>query len=164
MTGRRRLARFVLLLVAGWCVMTVTHECGHIACGWLGGGTLREADIAPWGLPHSHFEPDPHPLLTLWGGPVLGVLVPPAVAAVGRRRWLWFIAHFCVLANGSYLAVAWLTGERHLDTPRLLHAGAHPVTIVAYCLLTVGAGYVGFRRECARLLAPVPGASSKLPP
>lgn len=132
--------------------MTVVHESGHIVCGWAGGGTLREADIAPWGLPHSRFEPDPRPL-TLWGGPVLGVLVPVAVAALVRRGWTWFIAFFCLIANGSYLATAWVSGEPYLDTPRLLQQGANAATIAAYCTATIAVGYVGFRRQCVRVLA-----------
>ena len=135
----RRITRFVLLLVASWCVMTVVHESGHIVCGWACGGTLLEADVAPWHLPHSSFNPDPSPLVTVWGGPVLGALVPLAAAALVRRGWLWFIAYFCLLANGCYLATAWLSGERHLDTPRLFQHGAQPGTVVAYCLVTIGA-------------------------
>lgn len=150
----RRGVGFVLLLAASWCVMTFTHEAGHVVAGWAAGGTLVEADLAPWGLPHSSFDPDPHPLVTLWGGPILGVLVPLAVALVARRTWAWFVAYFCLLANGSYLAVAWLTGERYLDTARLLEHGAHPALVAAYCAATIGVGYVGFRRACVRVLSP----------
>lgn len=149
----KRGSHFLLLLAASWCVMTFIHESGHIVCGWASGGTLQQADVAPWHLPHSSFDPDPQPLVTLWGGPILGALVPLTVALLVRRGWMWFIAYFCLLANGSYLAVAWFTGERHLDTPKLLHHGAHPATIVAYCVLTIGAGYVGFRRQCVRVFS-----------
>jgi hypothetical protein len=155
---RRRYARFGLLLVASWCAMTFTHEAGHVVGGWASGGTLREAHLMPWELPYSSFDPDPSPLVTLWCGPVLGVLVPVAVAGVFRLPWGLFFVHFCVLANGCYLAIAWVTGDNLLDTPKLLARGAHPATVAAYCLLTVGVGYVGFRRECVRLLAP-PGGS-----
>lgn len=134
--------------------MTVVHESGHIVCGWAFGGTLVDADVAPWSLPHSTFNPDPRPLVTAWGGPLLGVLVPSAVAAVGRRDWLRFIASFCLLANGSYLAVAWVTGDNLLDTARLLRHGAHPAVIAGYCAVTIGVGYVWFRRQCVRALSP----------
>ena len=149
-----RFVRFVLLLTASWGVMTFTHEAGHIAGGWACGGTLREAHLLPWELPYSAFEPDPRPLITLWCGPVLGVLVPLALAAVVRRPWAWFVADFCVLANGTYLAVAWGTGDHLLDAPKLLARGAHPAALAAYCLLTLGFGYVGFRRQCVRALTP----------
>lgn len=147
-----RVLLLLLHLAASWCVMTYTHESGHIVCGWACGGTLRDADLLPWHLPHSSFDPGPRPLVTLWGGPVLGALVPPAAALVLRRDWMWFVAHFCLLANGAYLACAWVSGERYLDTARLLRHGAHPATIVAYCAVTIGVGYVGLRRQCVRVL------------
>ena len=156
---RRRYVRFGLLLVASWCVMTFTREAGHVVGGWASGGALREAHLLPWELPYSTFEPDPRPLVTLWCGPVLGALVSLALAAAVRRPWAWFIAQFCVLANGSYLAIAWVMGDNLLDTPKLLAHGAHPATITAYCLLAIGFGYVGFRRQCIRLLSPSSGGS-----
>lgn len=149
----KRILDFTALLVAAWCVMTVVHESGHVVCGWLGGGTLQEADLRPWSLPHSHFAPDPRPLLTVWGGPVIGVLLPLGVAVAVRQRWMWFIAHFCILANGLYLAVAWFTGEQHLDTARLLQHGAHPISIATFCVATIPFAYIGFWRECIRLLS-----------
>ena len=150
----QRVSCFILLLAASWCVMVFTHEAGHVVAGWACGGTLQHADLVPWHLPHSHFDPDPYPLVTLWGGPVLGVLVPLGIALAVRRDWMRFIASFCLLANGSYLAVAWWSGERFLDTAKLLAAGAHPAAIAAYCVLTIGAGYVGFRDACLRALSP----------
>lgn len=133
--------------------MTFTHESGHILGGWLCGGTLKDADLLPWHLPYSIFDPDPRPLITLWGGPILGVLIPLAAALTIRRGWMWFIAHFCILANGAYLATAWFSGDRYLDTPKLLDQGAHPATIMIYCILTIGFGYVGFRHDCIRILS-----------
>jgi hypothetical protein len=65
---------------------------------------------------------------------------------------MWFIANFCLLANGSYLAAAWVSGDRYLDTPKLLEHGAHPISIAIYCLLTIGFGYIGLRRQCLLVL------------
>jgi hypothetical protein len=130
--------------------MTFTHEMGHIIGGWCCGGTLKAFDLAPWHLPFSIFDPDHKPLVTLWCGPVLGVLVPVIIALFARREWMWFIANFCVLANGAYIATAWLSGERYLDTRRLLEEGAHPIAIGLYCIVTIGFGYIGFRRSVIR--------------
>lgn len=138
---------FALLLLVSWVTMVTTHEIGHLVGGWAGGGTLTDYDLAPWRLPYSLHSPDPKPLLTLWAGPVLGVLVPLALALAIRQRWSWFVADFCLLANGCYLALAWLSGDPHLDTPRLLNAGAHPVTVAIYCGLTIAIGYVRFRSD-----------------
>lgn len=149
----RRILHFLALLIASWCVMTFTHEMGHIVGGWCCGGTLKNADLLPWHLPYSIFDPDPLPLVTLWCGPILGVLVPLMIALTVRRDWMWFIANFCILANGAYLATAWLSGDRYLDTPKLLENGAHPITIALYCVLTIRFGYVGFQKSCIRVLA-----------
>jgi len=134
--------------------MTFTHEMGHIVGGWCCGGKLTTADLIPWHLPYSIFDPDPKPLVTRWCGPILGIAVPLGVAFLIKRNWMWFIAYFCVLANGAYIATAWFSADRYLDTPKLLEHGANPITIGIYCFLTIGFGYVGFRRSCIRLLFP----------
>ena len=131
--------------------MTFTHEAGHILGGWCCGGTLTDADLLPWHLPYSIFQPDPHPLFTLWAGPVLGVLVPLVVAFTFRYNAFWFVTYFCMIANGAYLATAWITADRYLDTTKLLEHGAHPATIVVYCMVTIGLGYLGFRRKCIQI-------------
>ena len=136
--------------------MTFTHEIGHILGGWCCGGTLTDADLLPWHLPYSFFSPDPRPLVTLWCGPILGVTAPVLIAVLARRDWMWLMAYFCVLANGVYIAAAWFMGDDQLDTLKLLHHGAHPITIVLYCALTISAGYIGFRRSCVRFFASTP--------
>lgn len=145
-----RFVNFGLLLVASWAVMTVSHEVGHIVGGWAGGGTLTDFDLAPWRLPYSVHSPDPNPRLTLWAGPLLGV----AAALAVRRRWSRFVADFCLIANGTYLALGWATGDPLLDTPKMLAAGTSPALIAAYCAITIGVGYARFRADCVAVLTP----------
>ena len=149
-----RWLRFVLLLTVSWVVMTFTHELGHVIGGWLGGANLTRLELRPWRLPYSLFQPDPCPLLTLWAGPIFGIGLPGLVAVLAQNHSTWFVASFCSLANGSYLAIAWISGEHHLDTPRLLQAGAWPASIAMYCAITIGWGYVAFRRACIDTLRP----------
>ena len=148
-----RVTRFLLLLVASWIVMTFTHEIGHIIGGTCCGGSLKSADLLPWHLPYSIFEPDPFPLVTLWAGLIIGVLAPVVLAIIVQRDWMWFIANFCLIANGAYIATAWFSGDRYLDTPKMLEHGASSITIALYCLLTIGFGYIGFRRSCISALS-----------
>ena len=82
-----RVLILVALLVPSWFVMTFTHETGHIVGGWLGGAKLTDCDLVPWRMPYSFHSPDPCPLLTLWAGPLLGVIVPMSLATLIRRRW-----------------------------------------------------------------------------
>ncbi len=141
-------------MVIAWCVMLVTHELGHLFGGWVTGATLIRCDLAPWRLPYSIHQPDPHPLITVWMGPIVGALVPPIVAGLTRNFWAWLVADFCILANGSYLAVAWFLDDRLLDTARLIDAGASPITIALFCLVTISFGYRRFRFDCMQLFAP----------
>lgn len=141
--------------------MVFTHELGHVLCGWLCGGNLINADLRPWRLPYSIFDPDPFPLVTLWGGPIIGIGIPILSAIAVRTSWARFIAFFCVLANGLYLAIAWVNGGSYLDTSKLLEHGAHPTAIVIYCLVTIGSGYVGFRRESIRVFSPRSASGQK---
>lgn len=149
-----RFVNFGLLLVASWVVMTMSHEVGHLVGGWAGGGTLTDFDLAPWRLPYSVHNPDPNPRLTLWAGPLLGVVVPIAAALALRRHWSNFVADFCLIANGTYLALGWATGDPLLDTPKMLAAGTSPALIAAYCTVMIAVGYARFRADCVSVLAP----------
>ncbi len=140
------------MLCIAWCVMTLTHELGHVVCGWATGGKLTAVDLRPWRLPYSLFQPDPMPLVTLWGGPILGVLFPALIASLIRNNDAWFVASFCCLANGAYVATAWFSGDKYLDTPKLIEHGAWPLSIATYCLITIAVGYTCFRRQCQRAL------------
>ena len=132
--------------------MTTTHEIGHLLGGWLSGATLTDVELAPWRLPYSLHQPDPHPLTTLWFGPLFGVAAPCVVGLLVRRSAIRFVADFCLLGNGLYLALAWISTDRFLDTQRLLEAGASRTTIVLFCLMTIGLGYVRFRQDCVNEL------------
>lgn len=150
----QRSIRLIFLLLVSWVVMVFTHEVGHIAGGLCSGGVLESADLLPWHLPYSVFSPDPYPRVTLWSGLLVGVVIPLGLAIAIRRDWMWFVASFCVLANGMYIATAWVSGDSALDTARLLAHGASPLTLGIYCMLTIGWGYVRFRRACIAVLAP----------
>lgn len=136
--------------------MTVSHETGHLIGGLVSGATLVDFDLAPWRLPYSLHAPDPHPLVTLWCGPLFGVAVPLCAAILLKRPWLTFVASFCLVANGAYLALAWVSGDPLLDTARLLRAGASPLSISAFCAVTIGFGYPRFRDACVQTLRPTP--------
>lgn len=155
MAAERKTASAVVnlvgLLIAGWCVMTVTHESGHILAGLLAGGKLAAYDLRPWSLPFSLFSSDPFPLVTLWAGPILGVVAPVTIAWLIRCHGTMFMAAFCAVANGAYLATGWLSGDPWLDTTKLLQHGAWPVSIAGYCVATIGWGYPILRREILNL-------------
>jgi hypothetical protein len=158
-----RTAYLVCLLGFSWSVMIVTHESGHILGGWLSGATLQAYDLRPWRLPYSLHNPDPHPLITLWSGPLFGVLAPIATALLFRRSEIWVIAYFCCIANGVYLAASWITSAPFLDTPMLLKNGASAFSIILYCLLTIPIGYAGLRHHAIVLLQRPRSLTNKQP-
>ncbi|MCC9602314.1 hypothetical protein LOC67_17300 [Stieleria sp. JC731] len=153
-TRRRRVIELAIVLPIAWSIMVVTHELGHILGGWLSGASLVRYDIVPWRLPYSLHQPDPVPLITLWMGPIFGVIGPVVLASLIRNRYAWLIADFCILANGTYLTLAWFAGDQLLDTARLINAGAHEISIAAFCAVTVTVGYLRFRKDCINLLRP----------
>src|SRR5262249_47830389 len=71
---------------------------------------------------------NPHPLVVVWAGPVLGVLLPLAlwgVAALLRLPGafvLRFFAGFCLIANGAYLGVG--SFDRIGDCGEMLRHGS----------------------------------------
>lgn len=149
-----QIIRFVILLVVSWVAMTFTHELGHLIGGWSCGATLQAANLWPWQLPYSLLDPDPLPLVTLWSGPLLGVFIPCVIATSVARPEAWFVANFCTLANGLYLATGWISGDRFLDTQSLFEHGASPWSICIFCCLSIGFGYVRFRRSCWDAICP----------
>ena len=154
--------RLALLLTFSWCTMLVCHELGHLIMGYVGGAKLVDFDIVPWHLPYSFHSPDPHPLITLWGGPVLGISIPFAAFFCWRNAILRFVADFCLLANGCYIAVATWTGDHLLDSQRLLDAGAPITSLILFSALTITVGYLRFRQDCAAALSRSP--RPKIPP
>lgn len=147
-----RTASLVALLILSWCVMLMTHEIGHILGGWLSGATLKDYDLRPWRLPYSIHDPDPRPLVTLWSGPLFGIFAPLLIAIVIRRPVVWLIAYFCMLANGVYIAAAWISGDRFLDSTMMLDNGTHPIWLALHCVVTVPLGYAGLRKACIEIL------------
>jgi hypothetical protein len=133
--------------------MTVTHELGHVTGGLIGGATLIELQLRPWHLPHSMFAGDKHPLATLWAGFALGCVVPLLVAAIVRHQACWFVAWFCVLANGAYLLFGYFSGDGELDSTKMIRAGAHPIALLGAAAVMLVVGYIKFRKSCVSLMS-----------
>ena len=133
--------------------MTLAHELGHVVTGVFGGGELVQLELRPWHLPHSHRISDPHPLITLWGGPILGCLAPLSFASLIRWPATWYVAWFCVVANASYLLLGCFSGATELDSNQMIAAGNAPLTIILTSAIALACGYAGFRKSCIDLLS-----------
>lgn len=144
---------FIVWLFWAWTVMALCHELGHVLVGVLEGAKLIVLEIRPWHLPHSIHAADRFPSLTLWGGPVLGSLVPLAVALVFRRPALWFVAWFCVVANSLYLLLGYFTGDPELDSTKMLRSGTPSFVLVGVASIGLLIGYLRFRVCCVDVLS-----------
>ncbi|MBL8814362.1 MAG: hypothetical protein JNM43_29610 [Planctomycetaceae bacterium] len=145
MQSVRQWAIALLIVGLAWSIMVMTHEAGHLVGGWCGGAVVKDYDLRPWRLPYSMFEPDPHPLLTLWAGPLLGVTVPIVLALMIQKRIVAMVASFCLVANGLYLAVGLLTDDRWIDSQRLLEHGSSTWLILIFSQACLVPGYPWLR-------------------
>jgi hypothetical protein len=103
-----------MLLAAGgsWLAMMTVHEFGHVAHAWLSGGHVERVVLNPAAFSRTDLAHNPHPLFVAWGGVVWGSAIPICVWLAAARAkvrcafLLRFLAGFCLIANGAYLATA----------------------------------------------------------
>jgi hypothetical protein len=73
-----------------WLGMQVVHEIGHVVAAWVSGEEVHRVVLHPLTISRTDTSHERHPLLVVWGGPLVGVLFPvAALAAMGfiRPRW-----------------------------------------------------------------------------
>ena len=78
----------VVLIVStlglSWLGMRVIHEDGHVLCAWVCGERVHCLVLHPLGISRTDATHDKHPLLVVWNGPLLGVLLPLAALVVTK--------------------------------------------------------------------------------
>lgn len=109
-----RLAQFTLIASTFgfcWLGMQAVHELGHVVAAWVAGATVHRVVLHPLVISRTDFSRDRHPLLVIWGGPVLCVVLPLFLLGVARLRrssllmLSQFFAGFCLVANGAYIGM-----------------------------------------------------------
>jgi hypothetical protein len=96
-------------VIGSWLGMQAVHEFGHVVGAWLTGGRVAQVVLHPLTISRTDLAENPHPLLVVWAGPLLGVLLPLGLwgLAAGLRMpgafVLRFFAGFCLVANGAYI-------------------------------------------------------------
>ncbi len=89
--------------------MQAVHEFGHVVAARLTGGTVVKVILHPLAISRTDVRPNPKPLIEVWGGPIVGSLLPIALwaaCAAARIRFAYlvrFFAGFCLIANGAYI-------------------------------------------------------------
>ena len=127
-----------------WLGMQVVHELGHVAGAWLTGGVVAKVVLHPLTISYTTLSANPHPLFTVWAGPVLGSALPLAIWGVAwlckvpGTYLLRFFAGFGLIANGAYIGAGSLA--RIGDAGVMLANGAALWQLWAFGLATVPAG------------------------
>jgi hypothetical protein len=98
------------VILFSWLGMQGVHEFGHVLGARLTGGHVNKVVWHPSTISRTDLDYNPNPLLVVWAGPIIGVLVPLALwGGATRPRWpgafvFRFFAGFCLIANGAYIA------------------------------------------------------------
>jgi hypothetical protein len=152
--------------ISAWLGMQAVHELGHVVGAWLTGGNVERVVLHPLAISRTDVAPNPEPLVVVWAGPIVGVLLPLAfwgiVAAAGwRGAWAArFFAGFCLLANGLYIGIGSFEGIG--DAGDMLAAGSPDWTLWLFGLVTAPLGlalwnglgkWFGFGREAPQVPA-----------
>lgn len=149
-SGSRGVALWLGAVSASWLGMQIVHEAGHVAGALATGGCVTHVELRPWTISRTDVEPNPHPLIERWSGPVIGCLLPLAgwlaVRAL-RRTWAYllrFFAGFCLIANGSYLGagVMWPVG----DAADILRLEPSRWPLAVFGVATVACGFAVWHR------------------
>ncbi len=99
------------ILCLSWLGMMIVHELGHVLAAWMSGERVLKVVLHPLVISRTDTSHEKHPLLVIWGGAVLGSLIPVCVwvlVKTCRLRFVYvfqFFAGFSLIANGCYLGV-----------------------------------------------------------
>ena len=63
-------------LIASWLGMQAVHESGHVLGAHLTGGRVARVVLHPLTISRTDLSHNPRPLLVVWAGPAVGVLLP----------------------------------------------------------------------------------------
>lgn len=139
------------VILASWLGMQAVHEFGHVLGAWLTGGHVTRVVWHPVTISRTDLAYNPHPLLVVWSGPVLGVLIPLAFWGIARGAripgafLLRFFAGFCLIANGAYIAFG--SFDRIGDCGQMVRHGSPAWSLWLFGGLTMPAGLCLWHRQ-----------------
>jgi len=91
--------------------MMAVHELGHVVGAIATGGKVERIVLHPLAISRTDVSFSPNPMLVVWAGPIVGVVLPLALflaMRVRRLKWAYlfqFLAGFCLIANGAYIGI-----------------------------------------------------------
>ena len=132
-------------LLGSWLGMQAAHELGHILGAVLTGGKITAVVLHPLSISRTEVVDDPHPLLVVWAGPFVGVVLPLilwgllAVIGVPGAFLARFFAGFCLVANGAYLGFG--SFVRAGDCAEMLRQGSSVLALWSFGSVAVPLGF-----------------------
>jgi hypothetical protein len=103
---------FIISLFAlCWLTMLAVHELGHVVGAAITGGTIEQVVLYPLAISRTDVSPNPFPAMVVWFGPIIGCVLPLLFLAIlarsssPLRKIVQFFAGFCLIANGTYIAI-----------------------------------------------------------
>jgi hypothetical protein len=134
----------VSFIAFSWLAMQVVHELGHVVAAWWTKAQINEVALHPCIISHTYIGHNPHPLIVVWAGPIVGAALPLLaflVAKVCRAPGVYlfrFFAGVCLIANGVYITVG--PSEGLADTGVMMEHGSPRWLMVLFGVITVPLG------------------------
>jgi hypothetical protein len=141
----------VSTLLGSWLGMQAVHELGHVVGAWVTGGKVAKVVLYPLTISRTDLAENPHPLVVVWCGPILGVVLPmilwglAASFVMPGAFVLRFFAGFCLIANGAYIAFG--SFDRAGDCETMLQNGSALWQLWLFGLVTVPLGLLLWHRQ-----------------
>ena len=141
----------VTFLAFSWLAMQAVHELGHVTGAFLTNAEVSKVALHPCIISRTDLGHNPHPLLVVWAGPVIGSALPLLaflLAKVCRNSGVYlfrFFAGFCLIANGVYIAFGPSDGAA--DTGVMMQYGSPRWIMITFGLLTASLGLYLWNRQ-----------------
>ncbi len=129
-----------------WLAFMAIHELGHVLAAISTGGSVAKVIVHPLAISRTEISPNPHPSITVWAGPIIGVLLPLMIWALfWKFQWSGdylarFFAGFCLIANGAYVGIG--SFERIGDAGDMMKHGATIWFLWLFGIITVPTGFL----------------------
>ena len=133
-----------------WLAFMAIHELGHVIAGLFTGGTITKVVVHPLAISRTDVSPNPNPLVTVWAGPIIGVILPLGIWAVFWKFKIpgdylaRFFAGFCLIANGAYIGTG--SFENIGDAGDMMKHGSPIWLLWLFGIITAPIGFLSWHR------------------
>ncbi|MBL1216618.1 MAG: hypothetical protein D8M59_03905 [Planctomycetes bacterium] len=143
----KRIEQIILIvsfILFSWLGMQAVHELGHVLGALASHAEIEHVALHPLIISRTDIGDNPHPLVVVWAGPVVGAALPLCaflLAIVCRSpgvNLFRFFAGFCLIANGAYITFG--SSEGGLDTAVMIQNGSPRWVMVLFGILTMPLG------------------------